>query len=173
MYNYPFNFLNKAQNKKNPKFPTDDNSSLVDQLLKENDEQRQKYTELKLKLKNIQGKLEEKDKEIENKDKKTKNLENQLNEILSDLGKGKDIKENYLKLQNENERLKNESKIWDKYVKSDELRKLNSQLNTDLYNANNKINQLEKNVEEIKNKKNTEFEDYKKMIIMKNISISN
>ena len=104
MSDYPFNFPNKAQNKKNPKFPTDDNSSLVDQLLKENDEQRQKYTELKLKLKNIQGKLEEKDKEIENKDKKTKNLENQLNEILSDLGKGKDIKENYLKLKNENER---------------------------------------------------------------------
>ena len=81
-----------------------DDNTLVDQLLRENDDQRQKYTELKLRYKNIQGKLEEKDKEIENKDKKTKNLENQLNEILSDLGKGKDIKENYLKLKNENER---------------------------------------------------------------------
>ena len=36
---------NDEQNKKNPKFPTDDNSSLVDQLLKENDEQRNEVSE--------------------------------------------------------------------------------------------------------------------------------
>ena len=110
----------------------------------------------------MQSILEEKEKEIENKDKKNQNLEKQLNEILSDIGKGVDIKENYFKLKNENEKLKIESKIWDKYAKNDELRKLNSQLNTDLFKAKNKINQLEKNVEEIKNKKNTEFENYKK-----------
>ena len=154
MKNNPFNPFGNIAN--------DDNGKLVDQLLQENDDQRQKNTELKLKLKKMQSILEEKEKEIENKDKKNQNLEKQLNEILSDIGKGVDIKENYFKLKNENEKLKNESKIWDKYAKNDELRKLNSQLNTDLFKAKNKINQLEKNVEEIKNKKNTEFENYKK-----------
>ena len=154
MKNNPFNPFGNIAN--------DDNGKLVDQLLQENDDQRQKNTELKLKLKKMQSILEEKEKEIENKDKKNQNLEKQLNEILSDIGKGVDIKENYFKLKNENEKLKIESKIWDKYAKNDELRKLNSQLNTDLFKAKNKINQLEKNVEEIKNKKNTEFENYKK-----------
>ena len=154
MKNNPFNPFGNTAN--------DDNGNLVDQLLQENDDQKQKNTELKLKLKKMQSILEEKEKEIENKDKKNQNLEKQLNEILSDIGKGVDIKENYFKLKNENEKLKNESKIWDKYAKNDELRKLNSQLNTDLFKAKNKINQLEKNVEEIKNKKNTEFENYKK-----------
>ena len=154
MKNNPFNHFGNIAN--------DDTGNLVDQLLQENDDQKQKNTELKLKLKKMQSILEEKEKEIENKDKKNQNLEKQLNEILSDIGKGVDIKENYFKLKNENEKLKNESKIWDKYAKNDELRKLNSQLNTDLFKAKNKINQLEKNVEEIKNKKNTEFENYKK-----------
>ena len=154
MKNNPFNPFGNIAN--------DDNGKLVDQLLQENDDQRQKNTELKLKLKKMQSILEEKEKEIENKDKKNQNLEKQLNEILSDIGKGVDIKENYFKLKNVNEKLKIESKIWDKYAKNDELRKLNSQLNTDLFKAKNKINQLEKNVEEIKNKKNTEFENYKK-----------
>ena len=136
MKNNPFNHFGNIAN--------DDNGNLVDQLLQENDDQRQKNTELKLKLKKMQSILEEKEKEIENKDKKNQNLEKQLNEILSDIGKGVDIKENYFKLKNENEKLKIESKIWDKYAKNDELRKLNSQLNTDLFKAKNKINQLEK-----------------------------
>ena len=50
------NFGNQA-NKIIQQQPQDDNT-LVDQLLRENDDQRQKYTELKLRYKNIQGKLE-------------------------------------------------------------------------------------------------------------------
>ena len=139
-----------------------DDNTLVDQLLRENDDQRQKYTELKLRYKNIQGKLEEKVKEIEQKNEKSKNLEKQLNEIFSEFDNGIDLKENYFKLKYENEKLKNEIKIWDKYTKNEELRKLNSQLNIDLNKAKNAIYKLENNIKEIKAKKNKEFENYKK-----------
>ena len=139
-----------------------DDNTLVDQLLRENDDQRQKYTELKLRYKNIQGKLEEKVKEIEQKNEKSKNLEKQLNEIFSEFDNGIDLKENYFKLKYENEKLKNEIKIWDKYTKNEELRKLNSQLNIDLNKAKNAIYKLENNIKEIKAKKNREFENYKK-----------
>ena len=125
-----FPFGNQA-NKITQQIQPQDDSTLVDQLLLENDNQRQKYTELTLKFKKIQSKLEEKEKEIEQKNKKSKNLEKQLNEIFSEIDNGIDLKENYFKLKYENEKLKNEIKIWDKYTKNEELRKLNSQLNTD------------------------------------------
>ena len=156
-----FPFGNQA-NKITQQIQPQDDSTLVDQLLLENDNQRQKYTELTLKFKKIQSKLEEKEKEIEQKNKKSKNLEKQLNDIFSDVENGIDLKENYFKLKYENEKLKNEIKIWDKYTKSEDLRKLNSQLNTDLNKAKNAIYKLENNIKEIKAKKNKEFENYKK-----------
>ena len=69
-----FPFGNQA-NKITQQIQPQDDSTLVDQLLLENDNQRQKYTELTLKFKKIQSKLEEKEKEIEQKNKKSKNLE--------------------------------------------------------------------------------------------------
>lgn len=50
----------------------------------------------------------------------------------------------------------------DKSTSKSELRDLNNQLNVNLDKAKNEIINLKKKIEEIKNKKNKDFEEYKK-----------
>ena len=50
----------------------------------------------------------------------------------------------------------------DKNTTKSELRDLNNQLNINLEKAKNEIINLKKQVEEVKNQKNKDFEDYKK-----------
>lgn len=57
----------------------------------------------------------------------------------------------------------------DKSTSKSELRDLNNQLNVNLDKAKNEIINLKKKIEEIKNQKNKDFEEYKKMITTKNI----
>ena len=57
----------------------------------------------------------------------------------------------------------------DKSTSKSELRDLNNQLNVNLDKSKNEIISLKKKIEEIKNQKNKDFEEYKKMITTKNI----
>jgi len=142
----------------------DDNqdNNLINELLSANEEERQKNAELNLLLKKRESELEEKEKLLDIKNKKSEELEKQLNVIFSDFDKGNDLKESLLKLKNENDKLKNDIKLMDKNTTKSELRDLNNQLNINLEKAKNEIINLKKQVEEVKNKKNKDFEDYKK-----------
>ena len=142
----------------------DDNqdNNLINELLSANEEERQKNAELNAMLKKRESELEEKEKLLDIKNKKSEELEKQLNVIFSDFDKGNDLKESLLKLKNENDKLKNDIKLMDKNTTKSELRDLNNQLNINLEKAKNEIINLKKQVEEVKNKKNKDFEDYKK-----------
>lgn len=163
----------KPYNNIDNKIPTnkDDNqdNNLINELLSANEEQRLKNVELNLMLKKKESELEEKEKLLEIKNKKSEEIERQFNDIFNDLDKGNDLKESLLKLKNENEKLKNYLKIMDKSTSKSELRDLNNQLNVNLDKAKNEIINLKKKIEEIKNQKNKDFEEYKKMITTKNI----
>ena len=156
----------KPYNNIDNKIPTnkDDNqdNNLINELLSANEEQRLKNVELNLMLKKKESELEEKEKLLEIKNKKSEEIERQFNDIFNDLDKGNDLKESLLKLKNENEKLKNYLKIMDKSTSKSELRDLNNQLNVNLDKAKNEIINLKKKIEEIKNQKNKDFEEYKK-----------
>ena len=156
----------KPYNNIDNKIPTnkDDNqdNNLINELLSANEEQRLKNVELNLMLKKKESELEEKEKLLEIKNKKSEEIERQFNDIFNDLDKGNDLKESLLKLKNENEKLKNYLKIMGKSTSKSELRDLNNQLNVNLDKAKNEIINLKKKIEEIKNQKNKDFEEYKK-----------
>ena len=136
--------------------------NLVNELLNINDNLREKNSNLNLMLKKKQSELSEKEKELEYRTKHSKDLEKQLNDIFKDLEGGKDLKENLFKLKNENESLKNQLKNLDKNTLQSEIRDLNNKLNIELEKSKNEIISLKRKVQEEKNKKNKDFENYKK-----------
>ena len=112
--------------------------------------------------------MEEKQKQLDLETKHSKDLEQQINNIFSDVEDGNNIKDNYFKLRNENEKLKTHIKI-NKCFNKNELAELNKKLNNELETKKNEIVQLKRKLDELKNKKNNVFEEYKKTIIMRNI----
>lgn len=162
--------LNNQSQSNNANMQTTKNpdNTFINDILNQAEIQRQNIIELKLKLKAKQTELEEKQKQLALETKHSKDLEQQLNNIFSEVEEGDNIKDNYFKLRNENEKLKTQIKI-NKCFKKNELAELNSKLNNELETSKNQLVQMKRQHEELKNKKNIEFEEYKKMITMRNL----
>ena len=155
--------LNNQSQSNNANMQTTKNpdNTFINDILNQAEIQRQINIELKLKLKAKQTELEEKQKQLALETKHSKDLEQQLNNIFSEVEEGDNIKDNYFKLRNENEKLKTQIKI-NKCFKKNELAELNSKLNNELETSKNQLVQMKRQHEELKNKKNIEFEEYKK-----------
>ncbi len=155
--------LNNQSQSNNANMQTTKNpdNTFINDILNQAEIQRQNIIELKLKLKAKQTELEEKQKQLALETKHSKDLEQQLNNIFSEVEEGDNIKDNYFKLRNENEKLKTQIKI-NKCFKKNELAELNSKLNNELETSKNQLVQMKRQHEELKNKKNIEFEEYKK-----------
>ena len=155
--------LNNQSQSNNANMQTTKNpdNTFINDILNQAEIQRQNIIELKLKLKAKQTELEEKQKQLALETKHSKDLEQQLNNIFSEVEEGDNIKDNYFKLRNENEKLKTQLKI-NKCFKKNELAELNSKLNNELETSKNQLVQMKRQHEELKNKKNIEFEEYKK-----------
>ena len=155
--------LNNQSQSNNANMQTTKNpdNTFINDILNQAEIQRQNIIELKLKLKAKQTELEEKQKQLALETKHSKDLEQQLNNIFSEVEEGDNIKDNYFKLRNENEKLKTQIKI-NKCFKKNELAELNSQLNNELETSKNQLVQMKRQHDELKNKKNIEFEEYKK-----------
>ena len=155
------NLLNNHNNNANTRTADNKNDCLVNELLNQTEIQRQINVELELKLKAKKTELEEKQKQLDLETKHSKDLEQQINNIFSDVEDGNNIKDNYFKLRNENEKLKTHIKI-NKCINKNELAELNKKLNNELETKKNEIVQLKRKLDELRNKKNIEFEEYKK-----------
>ena len=155
--------LNNQSQSNNANMQTTKNpdNTFINDILNQAEIQRQNIIELKLKLKAKQTELEEKQKQLALETKHSKDLEQQLNNIFSEVEEGDNIKDNYFKLRNENEKLKTQLKI-NKCFKKNELAELNSKLNNELETSKNQLVQMKRQHDELKNKKNIEFEEYKK-----------
>ena len=136
---------------------------LINSLRKANfnhEKESSKNLDLNKRLEKSIQQLNKEQGDIDKNQRNSQNLQNKLDEICNEINKGQ-IAENLIKTRNENEKLKNEIKIINRNTKNSELMELSRKLNIELEGEKNKILNY-KNIEEIQNKKNMDFENYKK-----------
>ena len=136
-----------------------DNEKLNNIYIKEKDEN----DKLKQYLRQKDNELTIKENLIKEQRKKIQDLENKLKEIFNDnrgFDKEENIVDNYLKLKYENQKLKNELRMT--RYNSTEMKEAYKEINNELENKNIEITKLKKDIINIMNQKNKEFEEYKK-----------
>ena len=98
-------------------------------------------------------------------EKKIKSLENNINEIKKKSGDKDKMIEEYLKLKNENEKLKTKLEHTNNIIKinnDNDVKNLNYQLNEDLKKERDDKADLKLKLEQLKKKRNEDLENYKK-----------
>ena len=136
-----------------------DNEKLNNIYIKEKDEN----DKLKQYLRQKDNEQTIKENLIKEQRKKIQDLENKLKEIFKDnrgFDKEENIVDNYLKLKYENQKLKNELRMT--RYNSTEMKEAYKEINNELENKNIEITKLKKDIINIMNQKNKEFEEYKK-----------